>query len=87
MMSILPNESSSVCPTTKNVSEVAALLRKIEDEYTAASRVLYGFTPTARHDYITAREANIADHFEQLAGIIGKQQAIALTIDTLMRLE
>jgi hypothetical protein len=64
-----------------NQSEVARLREKIELEYQASQRVLTGFTPTARHDFITKRQENIAGYFQDLTRYMSKEEAILLVVN------
>jgi hypothetical protein len=64
------------------ISEVTALLQRIDAEYTAACRGIDGLTSgTARHDFIVARMGNIEDARQQLISVIGDEhQAMTLII-------
>ena len=59
-----------------NKSEVARLREQIELEYQACQRLLTGFTPTARHDFITKRQENIARYFQDLTRYMSAEEAI-----------
>jgi hypothetical protein len=60
-------------------SEVARLLREIDEAYEAVQRGLTGFASgTARHDFINAREEHIALCHKELSTLIGPDQAIAM---------
>jgi hypothetical protein len=61
-----------------NKSEIARLRQQIAQEYRATQRVFTGFTPTARHEYITKRQENIAIHFNVLKQRIGDEDAMLL---------
>ena len=63
-----------------NKSEVAQLKEQIALEYQASERVFTGFTPTAKHEYITKRQENIAVHFEALKQQIGEEAAMLFII-------
>jgi len=67
-------------------SEVARLLRQIEEEYTATQRGLTGLAMVASHASITTRTENIGRCHEALQGLVGKQQATKLLADTLEHL-
>jgi N-methylhydantoinase A/oxoprolinase/acetone carboxylase beta subunit len=57
-------------------SEVARLMRQIEQEYEAAQRGLYGFASgAARHEFINAKVENIGRCHEQLKTLVGEQEA------------
>jgi len=68
---------------TEHGSEVAHLLAQIDMEYQAASGSLTGYTPTARHDYITARHRNIDACRKQLIPLVGQSQATELVAATI----
>ena len=59
-----------------NKSEVARLREQIALEYQASQRLLTGFTPTARHDFITKRQENIARYFQDLTRYMSAEEAI-----------
>ena len=60
-------------------SEVARLLREIDEAYQAAERGLTGFASgTARHDFINAREEHIALCHKELVTLVGPEKATAL---------
>jgi methyltransferase-like protein len=61
-------------------SEVANLREKIALEYQAAKQVFTNFTPTARHEFITKRQENIAAYFEDLKQHMSPDEAILLII-------
>jgi len=62
--------------TTENKSEVARLMRQIEQEYEAAQRGMYGFaTGTAKHEFINARVENIGRYHEKLKTLVGEHEA------------
>jgi hypothetical protein len=63
-----------------NKSEVAQLRERIELEYQAAHRVFTDFTLTARHEFITKRQENIAVCFDELTKHISPEDAMALII-------
>jgi len=60
-------------------SEVARLMRQIDQEYEAAERGLRGLTfGTAQHTFITKRMEYIADHHQSLIHLVGQQEAARL---------
>lgn len=61
-------------------SEIARLKRQIELEYEAANRIFTDFTPTARHDFITKRQENIAGYYQELKNVMTPEEALALII-------
>ncbi len=63
----------------ENKSEVARLLRKIQEEYEAAKSGLTGLAlGTAQHAFITAKMENIEDARVDLEKIVGPDKAIRL---------
>ncbi len=67
-----------------NNSEVARLLRHIDEQYEAAERGLHGMAITARHDFIAARTQTIAEYTLQIARLVDPEEArtLLLTQDT-----
>ena len=61
-------------------SEVARLRAQIALEYQAAKRVLTGFTPNARHEYLIKRQENISEYFEELKKHISPEDAMLLIV-------
>ena len=61
-----------------NQSEIARLREQIAREYQASQRVFTDFTPTARHEYITQRQENIAVHYEELKRYMSPEEAMLL---------
>ena len=60
-------------------SEVARLMREIDEAYQAAEQGLTGFASgTARHDFINAREEHIALCHKELTTLVGSEKATAL---------
>lgn len=47
-------------------SEVARIRQQILAEYQSVQYVFTGFTPTAKHEYLTQRQERLAEHFERL---------------------
>ncbi len=65
-------------------SEVAQLLRQIEQEYQAAQSGLTGLASgTARHDFISAKTEMISKHHEKLVELLGPEQAISIIARTI----
>jgi len=65
--------------THKNTSDVARLLQQIDKANEAAYQALYGLAAgIARHDIISAKMEYIGQCHEQLAELIGKDEATAL---------
>src|SRR5947209_4597427 len=66
------------CPVMAE-SEVARLLREIDEAYQAAEWALTGLAcGTVRHDFINAKEERIADCHQELSTLIGPDEATAL---------
>ena len=61
-------------------SEVAQLRQRIEEEYTAAQRALYGPAMVAKHEFITARMEGVHRAHEELKSIVGEEEAIQLVV-------
>ncbi len=60
-------------------SEVARLLREIDEAYQAAQWAFSGLAcGVARHDFINAKEERIAICHQELTTLIGRDQATAL---------
>jgi len=60
-------------------SEVARLLREIDEAYQATERGLTGLASgTARHDFINAKEEHIALCHQELTTLVGRDKATAL---------
>jgi hypothetical protein len=65
-------------------SDVARILKQIEQEYQASKQGLEGLASgTARHDFITTKTENIGKHHERLAQLVGPEQAIAMIATTI----
>jgi hypothetical protein len=65
-------------------SDVAQILKQIDQEYQASKRGLEGLASgTARHDFIQHRTENIGRCHEHLSDLIGPEQAIALIANTI----
>jgi hypothetical protein len=66
------------------MSEVARLLRQIDQERQSAQWALTGLTyGTARHDFITRKVENIQQAHESLIKLVGPEKAIELVTATL----
>jgi hypothetical protein len=63
-----------------NKSEVARIRERIACEYEAANRVFTGFTPTARHEFITRRQENIATCFAELRQYMSPEEAVMVVV-------
>lgn len=69
-------------------SEVAHLKEQIQREYDAAQQALSGLAQgTAQHSFITARLENVHRAHEQLAALIGPEEAVALLAQTIWKPE
>jgi hypothetical protein len=65
--------------THENTSDVAQLLQRIDVANEAAHHALYGLAAgSARHDFISAKLKYIGRCHEQLAELVGKDEAAAL---------
>src|SRR5437764_155356 len=64
-----------------NKSEVARLRRQIVLEYQATQRLFTGFTPTAKHEYLTKRQENIERYHQQLLKIVSPDEAMTIVIE------
>ena len=64
-----------------SVSEIARIRRQIALEYEAAERVFTGFTATAAHAFITARQENIAACYIELTRYLSPAEAIRLVAE------
>jgi hypothetical protein len=65
-------------------SEVAQLLRRIDEECQAAQRALTGLScGTARHDFINRRTQNIQRVHERLVELVGPGEAIELVVNAI----
>lgn len=61
-------------------SEVARIREQIASEYQAAQQVFEGFTPTAKHAYLTKRQENLGLHFEALRKHLSPEEAMQIFI-------
>jgi hypothetical protein len=52
----------------------------MQKEYEACQQVFSGFTPTAKHEYITKRQENLGIHFEELKKHMSAEDAMQLFI-------
>lgn len=66
-----------------NNSEVARILRQIEQEYEAAHRGLHQFAIVGPHAFRTSRTQQIAVLHQQLQQQVGEREAIKLLATTL----
>jgi hypothetical protein len=66
---------------SQNQSEVARIRQQIAEEYQSAQFVFSGFTPTAKHEIITARQERIALHFEELQKHLSPEAAMQILIE------
>ncbi len=64
------------------MSEIAALRQRIEEECIAMHRALHGYAIVSRHDIIAQRFAAIGQYKEQLAAVVGEQEAMCITYQT-----
>jgi hypothetical protein len=65
-------------------SEIARLLKQIDQEYQASKLGLQGLASgTARHDFISSKTENIGKCHEQLVKLVGPEQAISIIASTI----
>jgi hypothetical protein len=65
-------------------SEVARILKNIEQEYQASELGLEGLSSvSARHDFIQQKSENRAKQHEHLFHLVGPEKAIAMIADTI----
>jgi hypothetical protein len=79
--------AEKICKKRKysmSTSEIARILRQIEQEYQASKFGLEGLASgTARHDFISKKAENIGKCHEELVKIVGSEQAIAIVANTI----
>ena len=63
------------------MSEIALLRRQIEVECEAMRQAMNGFRVTASHEIITHRYNSIGGIQEQLAAIVGEQEAAKIAVE------
>jgi hypothetical protein len=68
-------------------SEVTRIRERIALEYQASQRIFSDFTLTSRHDFITKRQENIGECFEELSKLMPPEEAIAIVAETLSALQ
>lgn len=84
LISIVRRVYGDLSMISNNTSDVAKILWQIEQEYQASKQGLEGLASgTARHDFINAKTENIGKHHEQLAELVGPEQAIAMIANTI----
>src|SRR5437588_12953332 len=59
-------------------SEVARIREQIAREYQAAQQIFGGFTPTAKHEFLTKRQENLGMYFEELKKHISPEAAMQI---------
>jgi hypothetical protein len=64
----------------QHTSEVARIREQIASEYQAAQQVFDGFTPTAKHEYLTKRQENLGLYFEALRKHMSPEEAMQIFI-------
>jgi hypothetical protein len=65
-------------------SEIARLRQRLEDEYTAGRRALYGLASGwAKHQFISRRLSNMDDCRLELERLVGKEEAMRIVCETL----
>jgi hypothetical protein len=68
-------------------SEIARLREQIELEYQAAYHALHAPMMTAPHAFINARFSSMQEHKEQLAHLVGEQEATKMVIEVMEQAE
>ena len=63
-----------------NQSEVARIEEQMQKEYEACQQVFTGFTPTAKHEYVTKRQENLGMCFEELKKHMSPEDAMQIFI-------
>jgi hypothetical protein len=58
--------------------EVARIIEQIAREYQAAQQIFSGFTPTAKHEFLTKRQENLGMHFEELKKHMSPEEAMQI---------
>jgi len=66
-----------------NLSEVARIREQIAAEYDAARRGLEGSAIISRHEFIAARMDNVGRSYNELAQLLGEQEAIRVVAETI----
>ena len=66
-------------------SDVARIRQQILAEYQSAQYVFTGFTPTAKHEYLTQRQERLAEHFECLKKHLPPDEAMKVFIQACKR--
>ena len=69
-------------PTTPIKSEIARVLAQIEAECAAMQQGLSGYAAVAAHEMIQRRFTSIGVHRDQLAHLVGEQDANTMTWQT-----
>ena len=64
-----------------SASEIARIREQIALEYEAAKQVFEGFSATAAHKFITARQENIAACYTELVQYMSPPEAIQLMVE------
>jgi hypothetical protein len=65
-------------------SEIARLRQRLEEEYTAGRRALYGLASGwAKHEYIHRRLRNMEQYHKELAEIVGTDRATEIVCEVL----
>jgi hypothetical protein len=64
-----------------NKSEVARLRRLIAFEHQAAQRVFTDFAPTAKHQYLTKRQENLAAYQRELLKLVSPEEAMTIIVE------
>ncbi len=61
-------------------SEIARIREQITREYESVQQIFGGFTSTAKHEFLTQRQENLANHFEELRKYLTPEEAMKIFI-------
>lgn len=64
-----------------SASEIARLREQITLEYEACKQVFEGFSATANHAFITARQENIEAYYRELTCYISPAEAMQIIVE------
>ena len=68
---------------SEHLSEIARLKHQIELEYIAATQGLQGYAQISRHDFIETRMNNMRACHQQLASLVGADEAIKMIVEVI----
>ncbi len=61
-------------------SEIARIREQITREYESVQQIFGGFASTAKHEFLTQRQENLANHFEELRKYLTPEEAMKIFI-------